>query len=60
MRYVLRTGMGGVKQVCAPVVNKPGEYAVLASVALGPEQRLFVDALRVGLVQAGHQLYKDA
>ena len=57
MRYFQKTGMGGVKQICQPIENRPGEYVTLASFANGPLQRHLLACLKEGMVRAGDTLY---
>lgn len=57
MQYFQKTGMGGVKQICQPIENRPGEYVTLASFANGPLQRHLLASLREGFLSAGDTLY---
>lgn len=57
MKFYQKRGMGGVIQIGQKIENAEG-LAVLASIGNSPLQRLFIDALRVGLISNGHSLEK--
>lgn len=56
--YFLKTAVGGVKQICQSVANRPGEYVVLASFAIGPQQRHLVACVNEGFLSAGDKLHR--
>lgn len=59
MDLILKTAPGGLKQIGQPIVNRPGEIAVLATFDVGPLQRLLLALFMEGVLNGGHTLYDE-